>query len=313
MSKKATGDVLEEHEDISSLFRSPTPMISILLTGTTASGKSTLVNCILGSGFAKESKSIGNSCTQKVTVYKGKVGKIDVYVWDTPGLQDGTPNQEKYLREMVGKCSHVDITIHCINSCTTRFVPGTGNPDVMSMINFTKVFGFDFWKNAVIVLTFANMLECVHLDWLQMSRQKKAEVFKGVIQEWKELIAERLKRDVGVPSEIVDCIKVIPAGHYLIRDLPDREYWFSTLWFECLDTIPSPEAKGALLKINLDRIKSKRKPIVSPSEPSVGGAVGSVVGGALGFLNRKLLGGSKAAGTDPLFNSKLTTEYLCWF
>ena len=304
MSKEATGDVLEE---ISGLFRSPTS-ISILLTGTTGSGRSTLVNGILGRGFAKENEDFWDPCTLEVTEYKRKVGKIDVSVWDTPGLPDGTPDQEKYLCEMVEKCSHVDITMYCFNSNVTRFDSSTHNPDVMAMINFTKAFGTDFWKNAVIVLTFANLVG-QRLSRFYPAQTEKAEAFNKKIQEWEKLIAELLKNYAGVPSKIVDSIKIIPAGHPSKHQLPDREYWLSTLWFECLNTIASPEAKEALLNINLGRIK----PIVIPSGPSVAGAIGSVVGGALGFLNRKLLGGSIAAGTDPLFDSKFTTEYLCWF
>ena len=132
-------------------------------------------------------------------------------------------------------------------------------------------------------------------------------------------IQDILIRDAKVPKKIVDAIPVVPAGHYLERTLPDREYWLSALWFNCIDAIPSPEGKAALAKINQGRMKREQdvketdftkeahqQPIVVPENvkqkfiraTTAGSVAGGVVGGVIGLLG--LLGGPVALVTIPI-------------
>ena len=294
---------------IAALYRN-SKSISILLTGKSGSGKSTLGNGILGvnvngEGAAKEGSSIKEPCTTEVTEYKTKKGTVDITVWDSPGLQDGTGDQESYLRQMKDKCIQRDLTMYCIKVADTRFVRGTDNPDVVAMKKLTETFGEDFWNNAIITLTFANVLEAFHVEWSRLQPEQKSEAFQSVIQDWKEQVQEILMHDAGVDKEIVDKIPVIPVGHYQTRALPDREYWLSDLWFVCINAISSPEAKIALIKMNENRLKRKQEvketdfekqpedqPIVVPNKIGneirlgmvVGGAIGTVIGGGLGCL-----------------------------
>ena len=175
---------------IAALYRNA-KSVRILLTGKTGSGKSTLANGILGlnvenEGAAKEGEEISGACTTEVNEYKTKKGKVDVTVWDSPGLQDGTKNQDSYVREMKKKCTPRDLTMYCIKVADTRFVRGTDNTDVVAMKKLTKSFGVDFWKNAIVVLTFANTLEALHVRWKFLLSEERATAFQSVIQKWKE-------------------------------------------------------------------------------------------------------------------------------
>lgn len=317
-------EILEQVDikEIGDLYRKATS-VSILITGKTGNGKSSLVNGILGmnvtdSGAAKEGDTIKHSCTLGVTEHTTKKGNVTITIWDTPGLQDGTGNQRAYIKEMKRKCSSRDLTVHCIKMNDTRFVRGDDNPDVIVMKKLTRSFGNDLWKNAVIVLTFANTIEDLKkARWKGFTAEEKATEFKKLIREWREQIRDILIGDVKVPRHIVDTIRTVPAGYYLERSLPDRDYWLSTLWFTCFTAIQTGKGKIALFKINQERFKERREvndkdfeqeienqPIVFEltEEQAIGAVVGGgIVGGVVGvgFGCLGLLGGPLAAYTIP--------------
>ncbi len=227
--------------------------LSILLTGKTGTGKSTLTNGILGVNFAKEGSSIGTRSTTQVGKYTVRKEDIDLTVWDSPGLQDGTSHQQEYLEQMAEHCSEVDLTLFCIK-VEPRFVHGTDNPDVLAMKKFTEAFGPDFWKNTIIVLTFANVLEAFNIDWEDLSPEEKEKWYQAKIKKWRDKIWEILIQDIQVPEDIVKAVKIVPAGHHKKPDLPGFPRWLSSLWIECITTIPNKEARLNMLKISKNRL-----------------------------------------------------------
>ena len=77
--------------------------IEILVTGRTGVGKSTLVNGLVGEEVAEVGRQL-HATTMDVQGYELKTQEgIEVIVWDSPGLQDGSGNEEKYLAEMKEK------------------------------------------------------------------------------------------------------------------------------------------------------------------------------------------------------------------
>ena len=298
--------------------------ITILMTGKTGSGKSTLTNGILGvkvreTGPAQEGNFV-LGCTKMLTEYRTKKGKIEVIVWDSPGLQDGTKNQEEYLQQMKEKCSGRDLTVYCTRISDIRFVRGDDNPDVRAMAKLNRTFGVEFWKTTIIMLTFANTLEAFNVDWEDLSDADKAKAYKEKIQEWENQIKEVLIQDIEVPEEIANAVRVIPAGHYKKPHLPGYPYWLSALWFHCVATISTPEVQAALLKMNVNRFKGEKdvtkndfkktadqQPIVvnddtikifkHPVKIAIGSAAGATVGGMVGLVG--LLGGPLAIVTVP--------------
>ncbi len=88
------------------------------------------------------------------------------------------------------------------------------------MKKFTKAFGPDFWKNTIIVLTFANTLEAFNIDWADLSPEEKEKWYQAKIQEWRDKIWEILLQDIQVPEDIVKAVKIVPAGHHKKPDLP---------------------------------------------------------------------------------------------
>ncbi len=276
--------------------------IDILVMGKTGSGKSTLVSGILGFKVQDNIASEG-----QVSKHEMRRENITVRVWDSPGLQDGTGNQEDYLRQIEQQCSYRDLTIYCIKISDTRFVHTAENPDVVAMKKLTHTFGKGFWSSCIIALTYANTLTAMDLDWDTLPVKEQVRRFQKKINEWKEQVQDILVEDIGISKDMVKTIVIAPVGHYRKPHLPGCDYWLSNFWFKCVVTISTPEVRCALVKINLSRIKRenevkendfKRSPEDQPivaTETTIsilrivgvgvaGGAIGSTVVGLISLI-----------------------------
>ena len=236
--------------------------VNIFITGKTGVGKSTLVNGLVGDKLAKEGESLDPE-TAEVTRYEKKFDwnkdePITVKVWDSPGLQDGTSNEAQYLADMKEKCSDMDICIYCVSLLDTRFEED--DADVIAMKKLTQVFGKKMWENSLFVLTFANLANDMDAEILVAEDGQKPELFKAMIQVWKESVVSTLITHVGVDEDVANRIKVEPAGYATQPALLDRDHWLSPVWFSTLYAM-NPRAQPAMMKINFGRIIEKREEI----------------------------------------------------
>lgn len=136
-------------------WRKNSSSINILITGKTGIGKSTLVNGLVGKKIAEEGESL-HATTDKVSMSSEKISGIDVNVWDSPGLQDETVNEDKYLADIKLNCKDIiDLFIYCHDMSENRF--DDGGTDVTAMKRLTETLGKDVWENGIVVLTMANM------------------------------------------------------------------------------------------------------------------------------------------------------------
>ena len=115
--------------------------VTILLTGRTGVGKSTLVNSLIGNKVAKEGETLKPE-TSEVTGHKQQIRDVEVTVWDSPGLQDGTGNEGRYLADMKRKCKDVDLCVYCVSLKETRFTEGCD--DIIAMKKLTDTFSMRF-------------------------------------------------------------------------------------------------------------------------------------------------------------------------
>ena len=287
--------------------------LEILVTGKTGTGKSTLVNALVGRKVAKEGH---NLCPETKSVGKYSVTTsegFEVVVWDSPGLQDGTVNEEEYLTEMKEKCSNVDLVIYCIKVDAPRSAlhersEASNESDYSAILKLTRTLGLEMWSNAVFVLTFANRLETILKLKHRLNLESK---FKARIEDWRKRIRTALST-AGVPQNVLDNIRIEPAGHVSKPNLPGWNFWLSILWFTFVGQA-TKKSQVALIKMNVHRFKaakdatqedftkneSHQQPIiidkaliaygtgftmagVSATAATVGTGVGATIGGVVG-------------------------------
>ena len=215
--------------------------MNVLVVGNTCTGKSALINKLIGKDVAEEAEDEQSKGTIRVNVYdyqsvEGVTGKF----WDTPGLQDGTDDDVEIhdaecIRHMKEKgCSDkTDLVLYCIKMSNTRFQ----EEDHRTIMNLTEGLGKGIWEKAIFVLTFANdvvaRLERKHKH--RPGKKTVPEVFKDVMSTWKEVLRKEVKR-VGIDDSVAESIPVVPAGYEISEKFyPEdgRTNWMESLWCLC--------------------------------------------------------------------------------
>ena len=231
--------------------------LSILFTGKTGVGKSSLANALVGREVSPEGETL-NPETVDVFNYKADIAGVDVTIWDCPGLQDGTNNESEYLNKMATRCKELDLVLYCTRMDDTRI----RDEDYETIKTLTRAFGENIWENAIFTLTFANEVKkAVRTRSRGQSAQSTApivdqkEFFLNRLSQWESKLKEALLK-AGVSQEIVGKTVVVPVGYQDNLSLPDRDNWLSKFWLTCLQRI-NKRAKLALLKISADRLQER--------------------------------------------------------
>ena len=96
--------------------------LNIFVTGKTGVGKSCLVNALVGRPVAAEGRP-KDPCTGGVNRYSVVIEGIEVFVWDSRGLQDDKYNEELYLQDLQRKNDEhgFDVFIYCLKMDDSRF------------------------------------------------------------------------------------------------------------------------------------------------------------------------------------------------
>ena len=231
--------------------------LTILITGKTGSGKSAIVNGLVGTKFYEEGEML-KSLTPDVTMYGYRKGDVQFYVVDMPGLQDRVKTDKTTLskiKEQISRTckSAIDLVIYCMDMIR----PHIDVFDESAIHHLTKWFGESIWKNAVFVFTLANTTspplsyEGKEADWFE----KRIGVFE---QELHDVLTT-----AKVSEKLSKTVPVVPAGYWKPTEglpdpwkLPDRPDWFNCFWLTCAFRMEQ-EASTALFKSQSHRLTTK--------------------------------------------------------
>ena len=199
---------------------------TILVVGNTGTGKSALINGMIGEKVAAEAALEKGTTRVRAYIHPDN----GVRFWETPGLHGGGVGEDvKNISNMKSEgCADADIVFYCVKM-TVRFQ----QEDQETIKNLTEGLGKRIWKNVVIVLTFANDV-VAHLNRQHKRRPGKKSVhhiFKDLVKGWKKALVDAVG-SAGVDSEIAKCIPVIPAGYAIEKLFPnDDDNWVESLWY----------------------------------------------------------------------------------
>ena len=257
-SKSVATDLTPEAKEKLKKLLDESRTLSILFTGKTGVGKSSLANALVGRKVSPEGESL-NAETLDVFNYKADIAGVDVTIWDCPGLQDGTSNEAEYLNKMATKCKELDLVLYCTRMDDTRI----RDEDYETIKTLTRAFGEGIWENAIFTLTFANEVrKAVRTRSRSQSGPLSAppvdqkEFFLSRLSQWESKLKEALQK-AGVSQKVVGKTIVVPVGYQDNLSLPDRDNWLSKFWLTCLQRI-NKRATLALLKISANRLPERR-------------------------------------------------------
>ena len=127
--------------------------VNILATGNQATGKSALINGLIGQEVAPEGKSLDQETTEVVQYQVTNQG-IQFNIWDSPGIEPNTEDELRNMQKIAESVPKTDLLLYCIRMDDARL----RKQDILAIYHFTHAFGEEVWNNAVFALTFANMV-----------------------------------------------------------------------------------------------------------------------------------------------------------
>lgn len=191
----------------------------------------------------------------QVTPYHFTMNNVQITVFDTPGLADGTGNEEGYLRKIKeGVTDPCDMFIFCTEMNSRRF----RNDDIKTVEMLTATFGAQLWEHAVVALTFAN--EVLHPN-KDATQEERLSLFNERMRCFKKTIQDVLLK-VGVAEKVVINVPFVATGVLCEPCLPGITNWQTAFWIATFKRLDK-SARFPFLILNKDRLK------ISSAEPDV--------------------------------------------
>ena len=229
--------------------------LNMMVIGEAGQGKSNLINGLLGKEVARECDLFVTKAF-KFQHYHLKQNGVKIGIWDIPGFGVESPKEDEKMVEQLksGDCYPIDLALFCIRMDAMR-IPNRVHIDTMKKL--AEVFGIQFWRYCLFVLTFANNVEqfCPQGEEMEFYFSHRCICIEDNLRE-------ALKKHFGLEDKELERVRAVPVGSYkkgLYRSnpwaLPDREDWFVMFWLECTDHM-CKSAASALLQANYHRLEA---------------------------------------------------------
>ena len=219
--------------------------LNILVYGRTGVGKSSLINNGVGKKICKvndpglEGGNL-NRGTTEVSEIKANIDNVFVTIYDSPGLQDGAADEERYLQDMYDKCKDVNLVLYCMEMTASHYTAA----EIRATWLITKKFEPEFWNRCVLVMTKANMVR-IPPSQKGKEREYHQRLYNNIIQRFRDQLVEQ-----GVSTAIANQLPGVAAGIIQPEDDEERYTWYpsdkvkpserpvdflSELWLTCFD------------------------------------------------------------------------------
>ena len=242
--------------------------VNILVIGTAGSGKSTLVNGLVGRKVAQTGGG-GTAVTNEVKSYRGEALGIQLNVFDSVGFGEGRTGRD--VVSEIAKAGRFDLILICVRmDCRI-----TG--DVRSMFStLGRMLNEEMWNRSLVVLTFANVF--ISLEGIKdTSPHDQTEDIEQQITEFKTQICGFISGRVR--KQVCDEIPFCVAGSPSCMKLATIDDWLDDLWKECIDRC-SLDVREFLKEFSNLVLRG----FVVAGSAVAGGAVGTVIGGVIGSI-----------------------------